>query len=258
MGRHKKNFSEPCCYHLTHRCQERRFLLRFQKDRDNYQQRLYDASRDFKISVLNYIITSNHVHLLLYSDHARNISELMHYLQGNTARDYNRRKNREGAFWRGRYHPTMIQSGEHLSQCLYYIDMNMVRAGVCDHPGEWRNSGYHELCGSRQRYTIIDNDRLLKCLVHPGTFEGFRSWYEATIRETLSSYTHQREPLWTEALAVGELDWIERLKDLSGIPSLKVTALTSNFIIKESKATYGLTGSTRHKDSFWKKQQKKA
>ena len=36
MGRLKKNISEPCCYHITHRCQERRFLLRFHIDCDNY------------------------------------------------------------------------------------------------------------------------------------------------------------------------------------------------------------------------------
>jgi REP-associated tyrosine transposase len=258
MGRHKKNIAEPCCYHITHRCQERRFLLRFQLDRDNYQKRLYDASRRFKVSILNYIITSNHIHIILYSAHAKHISDFMHYLQGNTARDYNRRKKREGAFWRGRYHSTMIQSGEHLSRCLFYIDMNMMRAGECKHPAEWSNSGYHELCGTRERYRIIDKDRLLKCVAHSGTFKVFKAWYEATLRETLLSYGNQREALWTESLAVGEYDWIEKLKDLSGIPSLKITPITGNLSLNKNKATYALTGSTRYKDSFWKKQQEKS
>ena len=259
MGRHKKNISEPCCYHITHRCQERRFLLRFQLDRDNYQKRLYNASRHFKVSILNYIITSNHIHILLYSVHAKHISDFMHYLQGNAARDYNRRKKREGAFWRGRYHPTMIQSGEHLGKCLFYLDMNMVRAGVCKHPDEWRNSGYHELCGERQRYTIIDKERLIKCLAS-GTFKVFKAWYKATIKVTLESYgnNYQREPLWSESLAVGDYNWIENLKELSGIPSLTMAPLGTNLSLKDGEATYGLIGSTRHKEHFWKKQQENA
>jgi hypothetical protein len=63
-----------------------------------------------------------------------------------------------------------------------------------------------------------------------------------TLRETLLSYGNQREALWTEALAVGEYDWIEKLKDLSGIPSLKITPITSNLSLNENKATYALTG----------------
>jgi hypothetical protein len=35
---------ENCCVHVTHRCQERRFLLRFEVDRRRYQQRLFEAS----------------------------------------------------------------------------------------------------------------------------------------------------------------------------------------------------------------------
>jgi REP element-mobilizing transposase RayT len=31
-------------YHLTHRCHDRQFLLRFAKDRDGYRQRLRDVA----------------------------------------------------------------------------------------------------------------------------------------------------------------------------------------------------------------------
>ena len=50
-----------CCYHVTQRCQERRFLLRFKRDRRQYLQRLREAVARYPISVLNYMPTSNHV-----------------------------------------------------------------------------------------------------------------------------------------------------------------------------------------------------
>jgi hypothetical protein len=40
-----------------------------------------------------------------------------------------------------------MQSGSHLSRCLFYIDMNMVRAGVVTHPFEWAFGGAAELGG---------------------------------------------------------------------------------------------------------------
>ena len=131
MGRRKRKTSTPCCYHITHWCLERKFFLKFEIDRKNFCQRLREMTQKYPVDVLDYMVTCNHIHLLLWSKHARDVSQGMHYLAGNTSRDYNRRKKREGAFWRGRYHPTLIEDGAHLARCLFYIDLNMVRAGRC-------------------------------------------------------------------------------------------------------------------------------
>ena len=101
-------------YGVTRRCQERRYLLRFKKDRRQYLQRLREAIARYRISVLNYMPTSNHVHLLVWCDHARDLSAAMQYVSGSIAQDYNRRKKRQGAFWAGRFRPTLIQPGHHL------------------------------------------------------------------------------------------------------------------------------------------------
>jgi len=137
---------EQCCVHVTHRCQERRFLLRFANDRRQYRLRLFEAAQRFPlVKILDYVITSNHVHLLAWVRRMQDLSEMMHWLQGVAAQDANRRKKREGCFWRGRFHPTLVQTGRHLSRCLFYLDMNMVRAGVVDHPSDWAFGGAADL-----------------------------------------------------------------------------------------------------------------
>jgi REP-associated tyrosine transposase len=56
-----------CCVHITHRCQERKYLLCRDIDRKYYQLLLYQASEKFRrVRFLNYVITSNHVHLLAF------------------------------------------------------------------------------------------------------------------------------------------------------------------------------------------------
>ena len=64
-------------------------------------------------------------------------------------------KDRKGAFWEDRYHSTAIESGEHLWRCLVDMDLNMVRAGVVEHPSEWKWSGY-QLKESIAAYGIVD------------------------------------------------------------------------------------------------------
>jgi putative transposase len=66
-------------------------------------------------------------------------------IAGRTAQEYNRRKNRRGAFWEDRYHATAVDTDEHLIRCLLYIDLNMLRAGAVSLPRQWRHGGWHEI-----------------------------------------------------------------------------------------------------------------
>jgi putative transposase len=92
----------------------------------------------FSLQILNYTVTSNHVHLLVKdNDEAKSIPPAIQLVAGRVGQEYNQRKRRKGAFWEDRYHATAIESGEHLRRCLVYIDLNMVRAGVANHPAEW-------------------------------------------------------------------------------------------------------------------------
>lgn len=203
---------EPCCVHVTHRCQERRFLLRFAADRKRYRLRLFEATQRFPlVRVLNYVITSNHVHLLVWARRMRELSDMMHWLQGVVAQDYNRRKKREGSFWRGRFHPTLIQTGHHLSRCLFYMDMNMVRAGKVTHPDDWPFGGAADLAGGRERYRIVDRERLLACLGMAGQDASFAKWHAATLAELCRRVDVPREPFWSSSFAVGSQEWLKGL-----------------------------------------------
>ena len=71
---------------------------------------------------------------------------------GRTGQEYNQRKNRNGAFWEDRYHATAVSSDRHLIQCLVYIDLNTVLAGVVTHPSEWNFGGYNEIQKHSERY----------------------------------------------------------------------------------------------------------
>ena len=96
--------------------------------------------------MLNYMVTSNHVHLLAFDNGGLNVMpDSIRLAAGRTGQEYNIRKNRKGAFWEDRYHATAVESGEHLARCLVYIDMNMVRAGVVEHPRQWEFCGYIEI-----------------------------------------------------------------------------------------------------------------
>lgn len=88
----------------------------------------------------------------------------MQYVTGRIGKEYNQRKKRKGAFWQDRYHATAIESGAHLWRCLICVDLNMVRAGVVNHPAQWNWDGYNEIQNPKGRYRLIDHRLLLPLL----------------------------------------------------------------------------------------------
>ncbi len=242
-----------CCVHVTHRCHNRQFLLRFQRDRRRYVARLREASARFDIDVLDYVVTSNHVHLLLWAPHLDAVSAAMQFLQGTSARDYNRRKHRQGAYWSDRYRPTLIQNGAHLSRCLFYIGMNMVRAHAVQHPGEWAACGYRELTGRRQRYRIVNRERLMQCLGMAERPADFQRWYETRIHDLCAAGYHAREPAWTEAAAVGSREWVQKLSQVVAVGRKSVVPVDSgaDLAVGERNASYALRLSRRQADALF-------
>ena len=196
--------------HLTHRCHNRSFLFRFARDREEYRERLRQASQKYKVSLLNYSITSNHIHALAVESRRGGISCMMQMLEGDFAIFYSHRKNRSGAFWGDRYHCTMVEEGQHLWNCVKYIDLNMVRAGVVLDPGEWKWCGYQELVRVKTRYRLLDMDFLLELLGKPN-FNSFCEEYQMQIQMDIEQKKLHREKRWTESIAVGGEEYVKRI-----------------------------------------------
>lgn len=205
-------------WHLTHRCHKKQFLLRFDRDRRRWRHWLYVAQRRYGLCVLNYIVTSNHVHLLVQDRGKGEIARSMQLVAGRTAQEYNQRKHRQGAFWEDRYHATAVQTGRHLARCLAYIDLNMVRAGVVSHPLYWRFSGYFELCNPPGRKAVVDLARLRE-LQNLATADALRASRDEAIAN--SRQRSRREPVWTSAVAVGDAHFLADVQKALGPAGLR-------------------------------------
>lgn len=118
MGRANQFGSSGGIFHVTHRCHNRAFLLRFAVDRDAYRVILREQLAEFEVWLLDYCVTSNHVHLLLDAGDRIQISGLMRNTAGEFARAYNRRKGRMNAFWGDNFHATLVEEGCYLWRCL--------------------------------------------------------------------------------------------------------------------------------------------
>jgi len=204
-----------CIWHITHRCHKREFMLKFSRDRKRWRYWLFQAKKRFGLRVLNYIVTSNHIHLLVKDQDRGEIAPAMQLVAGRVGQEYNLRKNRNGAFWEDRYHATAVDDDDHLIRCLAYIDLNMVRAGAVMHPAEWDVSGYREIQSAPQRYAVIDREELgaLLGLADSGALaQAQQRW----VNEALTTQNQERDPAWTESIAIGREAFVQAIRSQLG------------------------------------------
>ena len=215
MARAKRHYLPGQVWHLTHRCHKRESLLKFVKDKRRYLQWLFEAKRRYGMSILNYTVTSNHIHLVVVDDGDRDaVPRSMQLVAGRCAQGYNERKKRKGAFWQDRYHATAIESGKHLLRCLVYVDLNMVRAGAVKHPSEWRFGGYKEVQAPCRKCVIIDHEKL-SALTGFRRYEEFRRSHRDWVNDSLTSDSNVCDNQW-QSITVGSEPFVERIKAALG------------------------------------------
>jgi len=217
MSRAKLYYIPGLVWHITQRCHNRNFLLKFARDRKRWLYWLFHAKKRYGLCVLNYIVTSNHIHLLVYADERRFvISRSIQLVASRPAREYNIRKDRSGAFWEDHYHATAVQTGEYLNQCMVYIDLNMVRASVVNHPSEWSFSGYSEIHSERKRYKLIDTKKLFQ-LLEIKNLESYKEIHNERIKRAIARRDLERKSQWTESIAVGSQRFADDIKSKLGV-----------------------------------------
>jgi REP element-mobilizing transposase RayT len=214
--------------------------LKFARDQRRWLQWLFEAKKRFETSILNYAVTSNHVHLVVRDDKGPDvIPQTIQLVAGRTGQEYNQRKGRKGAFWEDRYHATAVEADSHLAQCMVYIDLNMVRAGVVGHPSEWPFCGYNEIQNPRQRYSLIDHGSLID-LFNMGSMDELRKTYRDWVQEALEKQRRERQPQWTESIAIGAEAFVRDTKERLGIRAMgrEVVGMGESYELREPEASY--------------------
>ncbi len=85
-----------------------------------------------------------------YYARMHDVSEFVRELKGRFAQWFNRRHERYGVLWADRFKSVLVEGGtgarspEPLETMAAYIDLNPVRAGLCEDPKDYRYCGYGE------------------------------------------------------------------------------------------------------------------
>ena len=85
---------------------------------------------------------TNHIHLLLTPATDKGISRLMQFLGRQYVQAFNFKYARTGTLFEVRFRSTLVQDSNYLLNCIQYIELNPVRAGMTSDPGHYQWSSY--------------------------------------------------------------------------------------------------------------------
>ncbi|WP_417663503.1 transposase [Pseudomonas sp.] len=128
--------------HLIQRGNNRSVCFYSNEDYQFYLEHLADQAQKHGCAVHAWCLMTNHVHLLITPSTVESVGRLMKGLGQRYVQYINRTYRRSGTLWEGRYRSCLLNEESYVLACYRYIEMNPVRAGMVDHPAEYRWSSY--------------------------------------------------------------------------------------------------------------------
>ncbi|QGZ38857.1 putative transposase [Pseudoduganella flava] len=142
MPRHARQLLPGYPVHLIQRGHNQQPCFLQRSDYFVYLDKLREAADFYGAQVHAYVLMTNHVHVLASLIDMDELSAFMKCVGQNYAQYLNRRLERSGAVWRGRFHSSPITNDRYFLACQRYIELNPVRAKMVESPGGYRWSSY--------------------------------------------------------------------------------------------------------------------
>jgi putative transposase len=96
----------------------------------------------YETDVHTYTLMTNHIHCIVTPRIDGALSRTMKDLEGTYAGYFNRRYERTGGLYNGRFRSFPIDTERYWFTCMRYVELNPTRAGMVTRPEDYRWSSY--------------------------------------------------------------------------------------------------------------------
>ena len=134
-------------HHVIQRGNDRRLIFVDDADREQYLACLANVTAPLGLALHAYVLMPNHAHLLVTPRMAGDVGRAIQALGRRYVRWFNDRHRRSGALFEGRYRASVVEADRYLLACMRYIELNPVRAQLCQLPLEFRWSSHRHHVG---------------------------------------------------------------------------------------------------------------
>ena len=180
----RRSLLEGYPLHVLQRGHDKERCFLSDADHDLYLGLLQEYSKQCGCALHAYVLMSNHIHLLVSPPEIPAISRMMRSVNQIFGQSLNRRLNRCGSVWQGRFKASLVDSSEYFLTCQRYIELNPVRAGMVDKVSRYRWSSYGTNGEGRPSPLITPHARYMQLGTSP---EGRQATYRSLFNQPISA-----------------------------------------------------------------------
>jgi putative transposase len=147
-------------YHVTSRGNAREAIYLTDEDRQQFLTLLENTVKRYDWYCHAYCLMGNHYHLLIETNTPA-LSKGMKYLNGTYTQYFNRRHQRVGHVFQGRFKAILVQKEAYLLELARYIVLNPVRAQMVRSAKDWPWSSYRATAGYTDNHPCLTTDWIL-------------------------------------------------------------------------------------------------
>jgi len=144
-------------HHIIQRGNDRQAIFRDVEDYCAFIGWMREASKQFKVAIHAYVLMGNHMHMLASPSDTHGLGRMMQWVGRFYVPYFNRKYDRTGTLWQGRFKTSVIESEQYFMLCSRYIELNPVRAGFAGQPSGYRWSSYAHHVGDQSDALIVDH-----------------------------------------------------------------------------------------------------
>lgn len=144
-------------HHIVQRGNDRQQIFHDADDYLAFLVWLREASRQFKVAIHAYVLMGSQLHLLVTPSDAQGLGRMMQWIGRFYVPYFNRKYDRTGTLWQGRFKTSIIESEQYFLLCSRYIEMAPVSAGLALDPSGYRWSSYAHHVGDKPDSLIADH-----------------------------------------------------------------------------------------------------
>src|ERR1700704_3380226 len=135
MSRQLRVYPPGTTVHVFNRGNNRGSIFSDEVDCEWFLTILERAATRYRVSAHGYVLMTNHFHLMATPETPDALSRMMKVVGVRYVSYYNRKYDRIGTLWSGRYRAVPIHDERYLLTCLRYIEQNPVRASMVSEAG---------------------------------------------------------------------------------------------------------------------------
>lgn len=126
-------------YHVINRANGRSQIFHTDKDYIHFESLLLEAVELTGMSILSYCIMPNHWHLVLYPQQDGDMSEFMRWITTTHVRQRRTQTKSvgDGHLYQGAYKSFPIETDQHLTTVIRYVEQNPLRAKLVQKSEDW-------------------------------------------------------------------------------------------------------------------------